>query len=42
MADMNKVKNHPGFMPFGNCANIRSSKENTQLSEEKRRDNKEK
>lgn len=37
MADMNKIKNHPGFMPFGTCANIRDSKKNTQAEKEKER-----
>ena len=27
--DMNKVKGHPGFMPFG-CANVKSDTSDTQ------------
>lgn len=42
MADMNKIKNHPGFMPFGTCANIKSDKKDTQVQKERERKEKEK
>lgn len=34
MPDMNKIKNHPGFMPFGH-ANTRVKDEDTQSSRDK-------
>lgn len=32
--DMNKIKNHPGFMPFGH-RNVKSDTSNTQSVKEK-------
>lgn len=31
---MNKIKNHPGFMPFGH-SNVKSTKEETQSKKDK-------
>lgn len=36
MPDMNKVKGHPGFMPFG-CANVKTNSSDTQSEKDKER-----
>ncbi len=35
MSIMNKIKNHPGFMPFG-CSNVKSDTSDTQSVREKK------
>lgn len=35
---MNKIKNHPGFMPFG-CSNVKSDTSDTQSARDKERAN---
>lgn len=35
MSLINKIKNHPGFMPFG-CTNVKSDTSDTQSSREKK------
>lgn len=35
--DLGKVKNHPGFMPFG-CRNVKSDVEKKQFEKEKEKD----
>lgn len=39
MADMNKIKNHPGFMPFG-WVNKQTSDDNTQSEKDRDERNK--
>lgn len=34
-SDINKIKGHPGFMPFG-CSNVKSGTSDTQSSREKK------
>lgn len=36
MPDMNKIKSHPGFMPFG-CGNVKTDTADTQSEKDKQR-----
>lgn len=40
MPDINKIKNHPGFMPFGSV-NVKTTNENTQSEKDKEKSNEE-